>query len=221
MSSAFARKQPVFTIKVCGLKRFVPAAVFVLDDAAGQHVRESESFRENFFAAALFDDLFEGLAFEIHHGAVGADGTRAHAFDIAGILEKRNLDVGLVRSFLGEYFYAHVFADRGAVSVREFLVHGAFAVKDHGMRAGAGGIISQGQVGGRDGQSIVAGGRTGRSDGGAAKQKEHKRSGANESLGSIHGEALSRVETRKGSPDAVMPRAVAPRALGPSSQAVT
>src|SRR5580692_5182058 len=80
-------------------------------------------------------------------------------------------------------FDAQVFVDGGAVSARVFLVHGAFAVQDHGVGAGVGGVVFQGEVGGRDGEPIVAGGGPARHDGNGAKQKGRECSNANESLG--------------------------------------
>ena len=59
-------------------------------------------------------------------------------------------------------------------------------------RAGAGGIVFQGEVGGRDGEPIVARGGEARNNGDGAKQKGRKGSGAKESLGSIHVEAHSK-----------------------------
>jgi hypothetical protein len=143
--------------------------VLVLNNAAGLNVGESESFCEEFFAAALFDDFFERLAFEIHDRTVGADGARMNAFDIAGFLHKRDFDVGLIGALLGEDLDAHIFDDGGTVGGGVFFVHVARAVEDHGVCAGLGGVVFQGQVGGRYREPIVAGGGGARSDGGGAK----------------------------------------------------
>ena len=164
--------------------RFELFLVFVFDNAAGLNIGKVEGFYKILLSAALFDGFFKNFAVEIDDGAVWVNCASTDVPNVTGILKKRNLDAALICSFFGENLDSDVFSNRSAVGVYVLFAYGTIAVEDHGVRAGTGGIVLEGEVRGRDGKPIIGLGRPRRGD--RTKQKEKKGRSANESLGSIH-----------------------------------
>src|SRR5208282_144562 len=101
-------------------------------------------------SAGPYDGFFEGLAFKVGNRTVGANGARANVSDVVFTFDEGDLDIAFLGAFFGENLDANVFVIPGFLGV-----HQAFAVKNHGVRAGAFWIVFEGEIRGRDGEPVV------------------------------------------------------------------
>ncbi len=148
------------------------------------NVRKSEGLGQELPAAGFDHGFLQNFSVEIDDGPVRLDGPALNASDILLAFYKFNFNVALPGSFLGEDLDSHVFAVGGFLGVDV-----VFAIEDHGRGSGIGGIVFHGQIGGRDGQPVIAGGDRARAGQKRGAQRAEYNGEANESLGSIHAQS--------------------------------
>ncbi len=110
---------------------------------------QRDRFDEYLNGAGLDDGFFENFSVKLDGLTIRMDGAALNFANVATSLEKRDFDIGVFFALFSENFDAAVnrFGGFGAVG-------DLFAIEDHRVGAGFGGIIFHGEFGGDDGRPI-------------------------------------------------------------------